>query len=258
MAFDPFVGTAGPLTLIVDGGLVTAGGQVIGAATTNLTLGASTVNYVYFNPQTSTVTSNTTGFPPYCYAICIATTGAAAISFIQDVRNGVQIDGSAMFFTTVPAVLTTCNATVQNVTTFALPGGLLNYLGKTVRFKSAGVLNTSSGSGLQLGLQLSGTNVCLINTANISTTLTNQPWATEMTLQVANTGATGNIEGHGTITAQLTTAAANLASTVSQDLQTAVSANINLTQPLTLGFIALTNGAIVNFTARTTTLEILN
>lgn len=259
--FDPiFNGTAGALVLTIKSGTCYAGGSSGIAITndTNLTLTASTTTYVYFNPQTNVVTSNTTGFPPACQPIAIVTTGPATITSIQDVRTAWEVNTGAIFFSTAPQTVQTCNATVQNVATYALPAGFLNTPGKTIRFKAAGILNTSSASGLQVGLQLGGTNVCLINSANITTSLTNQPWQTEITLQTANTGVNGNIEGHGWLGAQLTAAGAAVTLTTTSDVQAAVSANIDLTQAKTLGFIALTNGAIVNFTSRWATLEILN
>ena len=257
--FETYVGTNSALTAIVNPGTAYTGGNTsVTTPTTALLLTASSTNYIYFNPQTGTVTFNTSGFGPTVLPISIVTTGASNISGIQDVRAVYGALDLGVLFYAGASVVTTCNSTVQNITTFALPSGLLNETGKTLRLKAWGILNTTSASGLQLGLQLSGTNVCLINTANITTSLTNQPWATEMMIYTANTGATGNVYGHGTISAQIVTAGAATATSVTQDTSTAVSANVNLTGPLTLGFIGLTNGAITNLTAQMTTLEILN
>jgi hypothetical protein len=257
--FECSVLTNNPLALTVQSGTAFAGGNTaVTTPTTTLVLGASTTTYVYFNPQTGSVTSNTSGFVPGTLPIAIVTTSASAISGIQDVRSVYsQPDAGALFFTSA-GVVTTCNSTVQNITTFALPSGLLNQAGKTIRLKAWGILNTTSASGLQLGVQLNTINVVVVNTFNITTSLTNQPWNAEMMIYTANTGVTGNVYGHGTISAQITAAAANTATTVAQDIGTAVSANINLTGPLTLGFIGLTNGAITNLVAQITTLEVLN
>ncbi len=261
--FQCIVGTNSAFVVTVLPGTAYAGGNtIVTTPTVFLTLAASTTNYISFSPATGTVTSSTTPFGPGVLPLAIVTVGGSGISGIQDVRAVYGApDPGALFFSST-GVITTCNATVQNITTFALPSGMMNETGKTLRIKAYGLLTTTAASGLQVGIQLSGTNVCLINTANISTSLTNQPWATEMMLQVANTGATGNVYGHGTlVTTNLTSNAATNAATQSvyfEDITTAVSANVNLTGSLTLGFIGLTNGAITNLAAQICTLEVLN
>jgi hypothetical protein len=256
--FETMVLTNNALVATVNPGSIYSGGStgLVVTPSTAITCGASTTTYIYF--LGTTVQSSTTGFPPACFPISIVTTGAAAISGIVDVRSQLSVDAGALFFSSA-GVVTTCNSTVQNIVTWNLPAGILNTAGKTLRLKAYGLLNTSAASGLQVGIQLSGTNACLINTANISTSLTNQPWGTEMMLQVANVGVNGNLWGHGTLfTTNLTSNGAAVTSIYSQDTITAVSANINLTGALTFGFIGLTNGTIANLAAQIATLEILN
>jgi hypothetical protein len=256
--FDPLVLTNNALVCTINPGSIYSGGStgLVTTPSTAITCGASTTTYIYF--AGTTVQSSTTGFPPASWPIAIVTTGASAISGIVDVRSQLQVDAPSLFFSS-NAVITTCNSTVQNLVTWNLPAGLLNAVGKTLRLKAYGLLNTTSASGLQIGVQLSSTNACVINTANISTSLTNQPWGAEIMLQVENTGVNGNLYGHGMLfTTNLTSNGVGVTSIYTQDVSSAVTANINLTTALTFGFIGVTNGAITNLLSQITTLEILN
>lgn len=105
----------------------------------------------------------------------------------------------------------TAITTAQTLLTKTFNAGALNVPGRTVRVRGSVIYSTTSTNvaTITIALTLGGTTLCTITTAATNTAAsTNLPIQFEFVFSVATTGATPNIESHGSVRADIGTAAA--------------------------------------------------
>ena len=145
--------------------------------------------------------------------------------------------------TSTTPVTANANSTAdQQLMELSLSAGYLNSLGRPFDFFGAGVYTTQAGQTPTLELKVklctvsgcgSGTVVTLADITTAATTANspNVSWNLDVLGTNHATGATGNLEVHGNLTADLGNLI-SVADTIYTDTNTAVSANIDLTAAL--------------------------
>lgn len=147
---------------------------------------------------------------------------------------------------TSPVTVSANSVVDQQLMELSLTAGYLNSLGRPFDFFGAGVYTTQAGQTPTLEFKIklctvsgcgSGTVVSLVDITTTATTANspNVSWNLRTVGTTNATGATGNLEVHGNLTADL----GNLISasdTIFTDTNTAVSSNIDLTAALFVDF----------------------
>ncbi len=119
----------------------------------------------------------------------------------------------------------------QNLMVYQIPAGLLNVVGRTIRVSCRGNLDEDAGSGavtIRFKVKLGGVTVLdwTPNTPNVSRT--NLPWHIEGLITCATTGATADVEAHGTCGVDDNSSSGSVTSDIG-DHNTAVVGGVDLT-----------------------------
>lgn len=157
--------------------------------------------------------------------------------------------GSAFNPVTSASPVTTSGGSTTNdqlMMELALPANFLNFATQPTEFFAAGVYTLPSGQTPQLTVKIklctvsgcgSGTVVTLVSiqTAAATASVTNLPWNLRTTGLTVATGASGTLEIHGSVIADIGSLTTS-SDTVYNDTNTTVSSTINLTGPLYVDF----------------------
>lgn len=190
-------------------------------------------------------------------------------AIIQDIQNGVlSISGTSRRIVALRAMLLglaaqtalTAITVAQNLFTYPVAAGFLNIVGRRLKVSFTLIYSTTAGQVATLGfaLKLGSVTLCSIVTAATNTAAsTNLPVHVEFSIAIASLGASGTIESHGRVEANIGTAAA-AAVAVYLDTQAVVSAAVNLTAAQTLA-VTLTGGggAVPSAQIRDATIEVV-
>lgn len=208
--------------------------------------------------QTTKGPSNTTGknFSPQSLSL---DTQNNVLSSVGDAGQE-QAHQTAVLALNAQTALTAIT-TAQNLVALTLNKGFLNRIKRTL-LVSGSLVYTSPGTTtptISIAITLGGVTLCTITTAAISSTAsTNMPIQFQFQIEVAATGATGTLETHGQVSANLTanTPAGQIATFL--DTNTAVSSAVDLTSSLALACTIASSGAgITGATLRQGTIELV-
>jgi hypothetical protein len=136
--------------------------------------------------------------------------------------------------------------TAQNLFTQLMAGGALNLLGRTLRVRGTVIYSTTATNvaTITIAIKLGAVTLCSITTAATNTAASaNLPIQFEFLLTVATAGTGGMINAHGSVTANIGTAAAAVA-TVYLDTNTAAQGPVDLTIPETLAVTIAASAAV--------------
>lgn len=151
----------------------------------------------------------------------------------------------------------TAITTAQNLLTQVFAAGALNVLGRRVRVKGSLIYSTTSTNvaTISLALKLGSVTLCTITTAATNTAAsTNLPIQFEFEFTTAALGATGTIEAHGRVDANIgTAAAAAIASYL--DTNVAVSSAVSLIAAETLALTIAASAAVPSAQLRDCVIE---
>ena len=189
---------------------------------------------------------------------------------IADVQNGIAetVDSSgnthgvqSSYLILLAQTALTTITTAQNLISQAFLAQALNKLKRTLQVSGALVYTSPGTTGVTLTFVLKLGSVTLatvvLPTGNTAAR-TNAPIQFQFTIQVASTGASGTLEAHGNVAADLNAAAAS-GVTECFDATTGVSSAVDLTaaQTLTLS-IACSGVTLTSATLRAAQIEIIN
>lgn len=150
--------------------------------------------------------------------------------------------------------------TAQNLINQTLNRGVLNKQNRTLQI-SGSLVYTSPGTStpkLTLAVALGAVSLCSIQTASLSASAsTNMPVQFFFTITVATTGASGTIEAHGCVNANISANTPAAASASYLDTNTAVSSAVDLTSALALKLTAAADSAISSITLRQACVEVI-
>lgn len=159
-----------------------------------------------------------------------------------------------------PVTATDPNAEA-NLQTFALPAGVLNVVGKVLRFSTAGNYTTAGGQTPTIRIRAYLGSVAVIDMISAATTAaaTTMPWKAEGIIVCSAVGASGTVEAHGSLFLTLGTTAA-AAGAVYHDVVTAASSAIDLSAAQTFKLTALmsSSNAGNSVISRSQVLELAN
>jgi hypothetical protein len=161
--------------------------------------------------------------------------------------------GAPLVMSAQPAA--TAITTAQGLLAFVFGPGALNVTGRKLRVKGVLIYSTTAANvaTISLALTLGGVTLCTITTAATNTAASaNLPVHFEFETTVVTLGATGTLETHGRVDANIGTVAAAVAVTY-LDTNVAVSAAVNLTAAATLGVTIAASAAIPSAQLRSAT-----
>lgn len=188
-------------------------------------------------------------------------------AIIQDVANNVlAISGTNRKISTLHSnmlgigaqVALTAITTAQNLFTLPFAGGFLNLVGRRIKVRFTLIYSTTVGNvaTISFALKLGSVTLCTITTAATNTAASaNLPIQVEFELVVASLGASGTIESHGIVFANIGTAAA-AAAAVYLDTNTAVSSAVNLITAETLAVTIAASAAVPSAQIREASIQI--
>lgn len=151
--------------------------------------------------------------------------------------------------------------TAQTMGSVALTAGFQNVAGRTLRICGAGIYTTPGTTTPTMTISLieGGITPITITTAALSATATtNAPFQFCFTSMAVSTGATGTLETHGYVMANISANTPAAAAPVYLDTNTAVSSAIDLTAANTLAVQVAANSAISSVQLRQLTVVALN
>jgi hypothetical protein len=153
------------------------------------------------------------------------------------------------------------NITVaQNLFTQLMAGGALNLLGRTLRVRGTVIYSTTATNvaTITIAIKLGAVTLCSITTAATNTAASaNLPIQFEFLLTVSTTGTAGMINAHGSVTANIGTAAAAVA-TVYLDTNTAAQGPVDLTIAETLAVTIAASAAVPSAQLLSASVDILS
>lgn len=166
---------------------------------------------------------------------------------------------TAMQVINAQTALTTIT-TAQTLISLALKAGVLNRLARTLTV-SGSIIYTTPGTttpAITLAIKLGSVTLCsIVLGACSSTASTNMPIQFSFELDVASVGASGTIEAHGQVNANLTANTPAAASSAFLDTNTAVSSAVDLTAAQTLTVTIAANSAVSSAQLRQATIELV-
>jgi hypothetical protein len=142
---------------------------------------------------------------------------------------------SAVLAVSTTTVTVNTNTTAaQNLMSFAVPAGLLNVAGKTLRVYGAGVLSVNTTATVTIAVKLGGVTLATWTSASITGAAgtANSPWNFEVVAATVATGTSGTLECHGILNLKPTTGAGTATAYI--DIGTGPSAAVSLTTAQTL------------------------
>jgi hypothetical protein len=150
--------------------------------------------------------------------------------------------------------------TAQTLASLALNTNAQNVTGRTLRLCGYGIY-TSPGTTaptLTIAVTEGGITPVTITTAALSTTAsTNMPFQFCFDLTTVATGATGTLEAHGQVSANISANTPAAAMTRYDDTNTAVSSAINLTSANTLALTVAASSTLTSVQLRQMTVELV-
>jgi hypothetical protein len=150
--------------------------------------------------------------------------------------------------------------TAQNLATLSLNKNVQNVAGRTLRLCGYGIY-TSPGSTaptLTLAVTEGGITPVTITTAALSTTAsTNMPFQFCFDLTTVATGASGTLEAHGQVSANISANTPAAAMTTYDDTNTAVSSAVSLIGANTLALTVAASSTITSVQLRQMTIELV-
>ena len=183
---------------------------------------------------------------------------AGAAGKWQNAGSGVLGTGGGVQLAQTPLSTLT---TAQTMFTVALPAGIMNSVGRTLRIWGAGVY-TSPGTTapvFTVSAKIAAVTPVAITAAAVSTTAsTNAPFEFLFNITTAATGTTGNDEAHGRFDLNIAAGAPAAAIATYLDTNTAVSSNYDHTAANTLLIQIAATLTITSVTPRQLTVEVLN
>ena len=167
---------------------------------------------------------------------------------------------TALFIQTAQTALTAIT-TAQNFFNKTLAAGVLNKLNRTIQITGSFIYTTPGTTApvMTITLVLGGVTLCAITAAALSTTASsNMPVQFSFTFNVVSTGASGTIESHGFVNANISANTPAAAANTYNDTNTAVSSAVNLTSALALQVQISSTLAITSAQLRQLSIEITN
>lgn len=125
--------------------------------------------------------------------------------------------------------------TAQNLFAQALPAGFLNAVGRSIEVKGSLIYSTTATNvaAITIALKLGNTTICTITTGATNTAASsNLPIQFDFVITTATTGTGGTLNVHGSVTANIGTAAAPSMVTYLDTNTTPIA--VDLTQALSL------------------------
>lgn len=171
-----------------------------------------------------------------------------------------QADTSTVAVLNAQTAVTTVT-TAQTMGSVVLTAGFQNIVGRTLRICGAGIYTTPGTTTPTMTISLieGGITPITITTAALSVTATTSaPFQFCFTSTAATTGATGTLETHGYVMANISANTPAAAAPVYLDTNTAVSSAIDLTAANTLAVQVAANSAISSVQLRQLTVVALN
>jgi hypothetical protein len=186
-------------------------------------------------------------------------------ALIADVLNGVvdMVDmngnvhtlGAALNLLQAQTALTNVTS-AQPLFSIPLPAGAMNKKNRALQIQ--GFLIATVGAGtptVTIAIKLGGTTIFTITTAALAVS-TNLQIFFDVLISVVTTGATGTVEAHGQVTAQLS-AALGTAVAQYQDQNIAPSSAIDLTAAQSLGATIAASGTVASVQLRNALIEVV-
>lgn len=154
----------------------------------------------------------------------------------------VLVTGTARLANIPQQTALTAITTAQNLFTQTLPAGFLNTVGRSIEVKGSLIYSTTSTNvaTITIAIKLGAVTLCTITTAATNTAASsNLPINFDFILTTVTTGTNGTINAHGSVTANIGTAAAPVTNTY-LDSNTGPSGAVDLTiaEPLTVTIAA--------------------
>jgi hypothetical protein len=148
--------------------------------------------------------------------------------------TNVPLTGAVSVNTTPVTANAASSTAAQNLMGFAVPAGLLNVAGKTLRLFGAGVLSINTTATATVAVKLGAATLATWTSASITggAGTANSPWNFDLVTATVAAGATGTAEAHGRFSLKPTTGAG--AATVYNDVGSGPSAAVDLTAAQTL------------------------
>jgi hypothetical protein len=169
----------------------------------------------------------------------------------QTLQTAIVVQGAQTALTAV--------TTAQNLFSKVLNAGILNQVLRAV-YISGSFIYTTPGTTtptLTIAVTLGGVTLCTITTSALSATAsTNMPVNFWFDLMTITTGATGTLETHGQVNANLSANTPSAAITSFNDVNTAVSGAVNLQSALTLNVTVAASSAVSSIQLRQFTVEV--
>ena len=173
--------------------------------------------------------------------------------------NSYQAHQTTRFLLTAQTALTAVT-TAQTLFTKALNAGELNMSGRTYSLTGYGIYTFAGGStpNITFTLTLGGVTIATVVAGALNTAAsTNMPFDFSFTFTVATTGSSGTVEAHGYVDMNLTANTPAGVMSYFRDVNTAVSAAIDLTAADTLALTVASGNAIASIQLRLATLEVV-
>jgi hypothetical protein len=148
--------------------------------------------------------------------------------------------------------------TPQNLFTQVMAAGTLNQVGRTLRVRGTVIYSTTSANvaTITIAIKLGAVTLCSITTAATNTAASsNLPIQFEFLLTVVTAGSAGMINAHGSVTANIGTVAAAVATTY-LDTNTAAQGPVDLTVAETLAVTIAASAAIPSAQLLSATIDI--
>lgn len=188
--------------------------------------------------------------------------GATPGLFQQQVSPTGQLNGICRSALEVvgPQTALTAITTAQTLASLTLPAGILNVLQRTLRIRASLVYDTTSTNvaTLTLAIKLGSVTVLTITTdASNTAASTNLPVQLDATIATSLTGASGTVEAHGSVDADLGTAT-SAAITRYLDGNHAASSAVNLASSLALTVTIAASAAVPRAQLRQLVIEVAN
>lgn len=155
----------------------------------------------------------------------------------------------------------TAVTTAQTLASLALGANVQNIVGRTLKVCGFGVYTSPGTTAPTLTIQVTegGITPVAITTAALSTTAsTSLPFQFCYRITTASKGATGTLEAHGYLNANISANTAAAAVATYLDTNTAVSSAVNLTAANTLAIQVVASSALTSVSLRQASIEVVN
>lgn len=201
---------------------------------------------------------NPTGVDPFDAPGLVFDQQNNVLAAVGNSRN-MTVQQSAQLILTAQTALTAIT-TAQNLFTKAFPAGALNVVGRTLLITGF-IIYTSPGTTtptITIAITLGGVTLVTITTSGISATAsTNLQIQFQFQATIVSTGASGTLEAHGDVAANLTANTPGGAVNEFADTNTAVSSAVNLTNALTLAATIAASSTVTSAQLRMASVELV-